>query len=559
MSKIKTGKIMQFEQSIAFYLRRGSARQSEGALLEAVVMYRKAAALEPNNAQVLMQLAQTYSDLGCFELSNRVLYSMLWRCSSVSSDFFYNVGCNYIGLREFDLALGYFERFASMADASSPQVHEVMSFLEIIESEGAGVLVNETAPDADAGAYLIANQGMKLIESGREKEALELLEKARTLSPRTPETLYAIATAHMMLGELDKARKVCNEALELDEFDVQGNCINVIVCHRLNDPAACEYSINIIKSAQDMSPEEEYKVAMTFASIGDEKTAQGYFVCALRIRPYDRNTLHAAAVNCMLLGEREKAAGYWSTILKIMGEDPIALYYLSLTKDAQYNPKGLNYHYQLPLDEELRLIQLINKAFKLPILKLRRDTVLLDIVRWAIEYGNEKLKPGALYVLTKCAPDKAEAILRDFIVRPRESREAKAAAFEQLNHIHAKEPYVSVEEEGIVEVRVGDVHEGILPQAYREVAQKIYIALTERKDEECLTQALAQWERYINGLNGKYNRIANSDNYAAAVEYIARSAIGKPLTQNEVCKFYGIPLSGIKNALSMLNRVLMRK
>ena len=82
-------------------------------------------------------------------------------------------------------------------------------------------------------SYQLTVAGDEAIERGNAKLAENLFSRSLVLSPRSPEALYRLAVAHMMLGNLDASFESYREAQELGAGD-GGALLNDLGLRNLN-------------------------------------------------------------------------------------------------------------------------------------------------------------------------------------------------------------------------------------------------------------------------------------------------------------------------------------
>ncbi|MPN36741.1 hypothetical protein SDC9_184252 [bioreactor metagenome] len=148
--RIRGGKILPFEQTGEFFLRRGMFKQDHNNLVDAIAYYRLALRREPENAEYKLALAEVLTQMNRFEESNRVLLTSFSGTGERPSEGFFGMGCNFIGLQEYANARYSFERYA-VIDPEGEFVDEALDMLDALEDEdgladsGAAVEVDEVA------------------------------------------------------------------------------------------------------------------------------------------------------------------------------------------------------------------------------------------------------------------------------------------------------------------------------------------------------------------------------------------------------------------------------
>lgn len=563
----RAGKIVPFIQSAEFFHRRGNARQDEGALLNALNLYRKAIAMEPRNPEYRLRLAETYANMSCYELSNRVLFGMLWRCEQLPGDFFYAIGCNYVGLQEYALALECFRRYSQtlVEGDATPEAGEILQLLDAIDTGGPeGVF-----PDGDAaenGGLIIAEHARKHMMAGDFDTSAAMLSQAHELAPDSATILTALASSYMSLKKYSKARTACDKALKIDPSDAQIYCILAMIGDTTEDAKLKDTAMGWLRSHVISDPDNAYRAAVTLSEFGDDASANKHIQYVLRQYPYDVQALHASAVYAYRRGEFEHAFEIWSKLQRVLFDDPIASFFVNFSREASMSNKNkgaLSDLWQLPELEAARRTNAISAAydeFKDGRTGFEGENYsFTETLLWGINYAPDAIKEQAIPIVARLNFERAEEILRDFVLRIDHSENCKRIAFEELKRIGAHEPYVAVTDDGIVEVRVGIITGSInMPEAYRDVAEYVFSSLSERGEEECVKEALGLWQSYIDALEmaGQGYPDVDVPTFAAASEYIARFRIGKRVSQKKICQMYGVTEYRLKQAVKGMDLAL---
>ena len=126
------GKVLPFQQKGEFFLRRGMTKLDRNNLLDAIVNYRQALALEPENAEYKLALAEVLTEMNRFEESNRILLTLFEGGTSTISECYFGMGCNFIGMQDYDHARDSFEHYATI-DPDGEFADEAYDMLDVLE------------------------------------------------------------------------------------------------------------------------------------------------------------------------------------------------------------------------------------------------------------------------------------------------------------------------------------------------------------------------------------------------------------------------------------------
>jgi tetratricopeptide (TPR) repeat protein len=528
------GKVLTFEQPSDFYYRKGLARQEEGAYLEALPLLRRACEQEGSNALYRMQMARLYAAMGCYEQSNQVLLDMLWQCGEPDGEYFYLLGCNFIEMHRFDMSVQAFK--------------QIDLYYEDVDGQE---LQRQSGED---GCHVLLSQSIRMIEAGQAQQAVELLENAVEKGVPALRLQSALALAYYCAHEYRRAEELCNEILQEQPADIHPWCIYALICHRAKKEPEKQQALARICAFKTEDTDELERMAFTLCELGEYKSARPIEEKLLRKNPYSIRLLHRSAVTAYRLGDYESACERWAKVCRILPDDPIAAYYLSIACEASQDAKprkGLEYAWALPADQAVENLTLISRAKR----EHQPSEALKNALEWAVLYGSENIQNDALRLFGMLFPRQAESVLRSFIVRFDQSDSIKRAAFETLKMLGAEEPYMALLNGSIVEVRVNALRVGEnLPESYTRVIESLLRCLLNRGEKEQVGAALNLWETYIrqrcSGREDSPEEIRNINAYAAAVEYLARRlAGGKILSQQAVCDCYGISPSTMRRAM----------
>lgn len=558
----KDGQVVPFIQNADFFLRRGDALHDDGYLLKALGMYRRAAVMAAGDADAWLCLAQTYAEMGCYELSNRILFGMLWRCEELPSNFYYYIGCNYIGLQNIDLALNFFRRYAqTVTDQETPEAREVMCLLDTVDQEYMPAILSE-GDAAQNSASVLAEQGRKLIENGQIDQAIDVLTHAHELLKDDRDIMRSLAWTYLSGKHYNEAQRFCEKLLKDNPLDISANCVLALVGKQNRDTVMTERSLEVLRKSQPANTDDAFRAAMTFGEVNCDADAKKFFEAVLKETPYHVDALHGAACNAFRLKEYEKAQTLWELLLALIPDNPIAQFYARIVKESTANNqprRGIPYAFQLPVDEILQRLRIIERFRDLDQKDKKRaaDARVWDALLWGLYHGDPDLQSLSMRLLCEIDEVKAETLLRDFVLCMGQSDELKRTAFEELKRMQANEPFIAMTEQGIVEVRVGVLQiPDSLPQNYQEVAQMLAASLLARGEDACAQEALNLWQQFIQAVELSPPPLNKPAAFAAATEYIAKKMLQQKVTQKTVCGVYNTSLSSMRRAQRVLEMLL---
>lgn len=127
------------------------------------------------------------------------------------------------------------------------------------------------------------NLGVGYLRQGKEKRALEKLERALEQDSELPAAHYYIALLHEQLGNADKARTHYREALSIDSDDPQAqNMYGAFLCRHGDYEDAAEYFVKAAKNGLYETPHLAWgNAGVCLRRAGESARAEEYFRNAL--------------------------------------------------------------------------------------------------------------------------------------------------------------------------------------------------------------------------------------------------------------------------------------
>ena len=216
------------------------------------------------------------------------------------------------------------------------------------------------------------------------------------------------------------------------------------------------------------------------------------------------------------------------------------------TKNGRMIARELSYVYQVPFEEIKNRVKYLNECLKKSkdVLKQmwRHDGYFLSIVLWGLELGDMFIKKAVVEIIASFKDKKAESILRKYILKRYEPDQIKNDIFVLLKKMGVKEPYIAYINGSIVEVKVGMFNsEGLdIPENYRIVVEVMLDKMRGRYDDRFINAAIKIWEKFIRKQNGEYRIVKTPEIWAAAVEYLIRTANGEKNINRNIAEVYQI-------------------
>ncbi|MGI6168205.1 MAG: tetratricopeptide repeat protein [Christensenellales bacterium] len=546
--KKKDAKVLPFDQNAGFYFRQAVRQSDRNNYYDALSLYRKAYEKDAGNQKYVQALAYTLTEMACYEESNQVIFSAFAKGQKSPQSYFI-LGCNFMGLHDFEKAEDSFEKYASL-DPNGEFAEEAEDLMLMLSARETFFFPNgllDVSPGLED-----AERGKFLLDCGEYKKAAKHLKSAVEKNPRLLFARNNLSLAYFCDDKLDLAIETTREVLQEDPDNIHASCNLAIFYNENHDMQALEQTIDYILGLQAEEADDLQKIAVTLCELGFHEQACGKLEELLEYRPYDKKTLHYMAVALFNTDRFDEAMEYWRRIAKLDPENTIAPYYSNLAqKQKQADGKRvLNYYFQVGYDEVARRMRILEKLFEAGCGKELEEEDF-RLLLWGLDLGDMNVKRQVLGYLASTGTPRAEAVLRQFILRRSEPDEIKKEVFALLGSMGAAEPYVAYVDDKISEVRVTVIHEAGKDGNFSVVVATA-LCMMVGYGTKVMQHAIRAWERFSRKNEGL--KLRNTDAWAGALEYYTLRSFGEKVTKASVCKKYKVSLQVFNRRLEYLNR-----
>lgn len=566
-AKNNKNKIIAFDQDGEFFYKKAKKFEENNEYIEALSYYRKAVEKDPENIDYMLDLAETFTEMSCFEESNKILFSML-HDNKVIPDCYFGLGCNFLGLQDFNKAEECFDKYLQVA-SDGIYSNDARDLLDILQNEDFFFSFLADFDIEDEQLYDMANKGKYFIDNGEYKNAIKQLQK---VVKRNPQLVFArnnLALAYFCNGEIDNAVEATEDILYDFPLNVHAICNMAIFLTRRGEKDRAEEYIKSLDNISCTNGEDVQKVAVTFCELKRHKEAYKYLKLLLQYKPYDIRILHYVAVAAFNIKRYNEALSYWGKIEKISPNNTISSYYRRHTIQVLNNKrefKELYYTYEVSYDEILNRVKRINQYMNMSsaeqIRRWREDDTLYNLFNWGVGFKDTEIKKAILTTVASFADEKAERFLRNFILKRDEEEEFKKEALALLKKINAKEPYIAYIDDNIVEVRVSliDLGDENVPEQYKEVSKFTIENMADRYEEGYENYIQTLWYRFIRALYpNNLPRIKKIETWAATLEYYYCVVHDIDIRKKDLAEHYNVSTSSINYNLKKLRNIIYAK
>lgn len=558
-------KVVPFEQSGQFYHKKARKHMENNNYINALNLYRKAIEKEPDNIEYLLDISEVFTEMGYYDESNRILFSILQKDKS-RVDCYFGLGCNFLGLQEFDKAEECFERYLVM-DPHGMYWEDAHDLLYVLKSHEYFVDDFEESDSDKKELYQIALRGKDLLDRGKYEEAIRELEK---VAKRDSTLIFAknnLALAYFCVGKLNQAIEISKEVLDEDPYNVHANCNLALFFYENGDTEACGEAIQVVLGLNPEDPEDIHKIAVTLCELKEHDKANRYLRKLLQYKPYDIRVLHYYAVSCFNLGRYKEALLYWDKIAKIDPRNSISTFYKRMANNCIINgeecDRELPYHFQVPYDEIIRRIKALNEFFRLTDDELsekwKENEYFRSLLYWGLDLNDSLIKRAILNVVASFRDEEAEEFLRLFLLRKNEDKKLKQEVVDLLKEIDAAEPYIAYIDNDIVEIKVEipEVEAFEIPPQLKKVLDLALDKMHGRYREGYEKEIRELWVRFIKLLYpDRLPKIRKGEAWAAALELCYCSKHSIDVQKTILAEYYGITYSTLCKNYNRLRSVL---
>ncbi|MFR8079798.1 MAG: tetratricopeptide repeat protein [Christensenellales bacterium] len=536
---LKGNKVLSFAQEPSFYAKNGQRYADRGELALAFQNYRKAIDRAPDNIEYKLKISEILTDMERYEESNQWLLRLSRETEPVPESCEFGIGYNYLCMQEYELASSALSKFLQRHPYGplAEQAEDMLLFIEeelrlMAEEEG---ISEETAQQAELGK--------QLLDRGRFQEAAVVLEGVLKQAPKLSYAKNNLALAYYMNQEPDKASDLVRQMVKTEPNNVHAVC-NLLIFANEKHNWQEEYALlEKLDAMQPESLDEIYKAALTMAQAGRDESALRFFSQALEERPFDPKTLFCTGIAAYNCKEYAKALKCFDVMVQVDDFFSIAPFYRTVAKKAlkgEADYKRLEYFPQLPPGEILQRMTEISAWSRETPEKIRErwenDATFRDTVRWGLHMMDEHMTQAMAEILGLIGTPDAIEWLREALMIPEMELGLKQYIFGVLKRIGAKEPYIALTPDGLMEARVSLVPHlpENLPEAYRQV-ETLCRAMLAEKEEAAMLLALSIWAQYVETLHGKYPAL-EPEKMAGALCSLAREKAGlgrKPEPEEE--------------------------
>lgn len=424
-------KVVPFDRSAAYVHHRAMKNRRDNNPLDALELLRHAVEHSPENVEYQLDLAELYCEMGCHELSNRILLDLLAE-PGAPAECYYGLALNQYAKDELESAERALDLYAcySESDEYNADIVELQSDIAFERIMGR----RETR--RQKRAKRVARRAGILLGADDAEGACRLYERSLSYDENQAEVRAIYAMALQLCGRDEDALTEAEKSVAAEDASVRALCTAAQVmklCGRDEDALA------LARRAIAQKPQEVELRLLIFSlcelEMYDEAAEAARL--ALRETPYSREMLHLRAVVMLRAGATdEQVQPFWDRILRIDPSDSVAAFYRDAAKAGTLDKNRPELMYEVPVAEaRRRLLRIAGGLAKgLPeVIRLwREDRSFRECLIWAANRGDEDSGRAAVAVIAMADDAESESVLRALFYRSNVPVEVKAHALRYL-------------------------------------------------------------------------------------------------------------------------------
>lgn len=362
-----------------------------------------------NNVDAIMDIADTYADMGLLELSNKYWFKFLDKVSKDRVGVAYEeLAINFFYLEDFWASSYYFHKKIEVDGYLSNEGidQEILDFFTGEEHKKAFYHIAYPFDKADySGKIKLAKHS---IATGKFDEAVKIL----TAIPQecmNEEVFGELAIAYYMNDMLDESISVSKQSIKLCGDSVTAFCNLSTAYEMKKDEEKSKYYYQKALECKKGERLEDYKIATCAVEKGDHKVAKECLTTILKDRPYDAIMRFFYALTCVNLSEYELAEDEMGKVLRLDPADKIVNFYFKLIKklkigkaDSQ-NLLPLKYIKEVPEKIEKEREKIIKNLANYSSDKISnemRKVETKEILLWGLRSKNSDIARETVYILS---------------------------------------------------------------------------------------------------------------------------------------------------------------
>lgn len=550
-------KVVSFERNAAYVHHCAMKNRRANNPVDALELMRQAVEQSPQNREYRLDLAEMYCDMGCHELSNRILLDML-REDDPPAECYYGLALNQLGRNENASARRALRMYSSRAadDAYMEEAGSLIAEMDYYDS------LKRPLNRRRGRAARIAERACQALKTDDVEGALRRFRRSLDMNPNQPEMRALYAMALYMSGAREDALSQAAMSLEDMEASVRTLCVTAQIYYMCGDVQQAQ---RLIDRAQNQRP-EGVELRLLIYALSEMKMyplAADALKLALREEPHDKALLHMRAVALHRCGAEDgQLVSFWARILRIDPEDSVARYYHDAAQQGRLGECEPEFVYEVPAAEFrmrlFRIAQELSMGLESAVEQWRTDAEFRGLIQWAVGAGDENCGRAAMMVLASADDARAESCMRELMYRGSVPLEVKLHGLYFMRMRGGELERVLPPDT--------DMQDGILPEAEDMLSEmpacerqlvRFADEVLSQEYQLCAGSALVMiWRAYRDACHGANDPLVCTQEAAAALAWCYLLGHGKKVSPGRLAREFACSLRRLTYYASHMAAVL---
>lgn len=542
----KQKKIIPLQMDATFFFERAVRNLDRCRYEKAIKYFRRAVDYEPENPVNHCNLAGILSEIGNYAESNQILQKIVDEVDPTMTECYFYMANNFANMEDFESAekaiINYLEN-----DPDGHFLHESEEMMELLSYElerPAEITCIKSREE-----LFEHDKARSLLEEGQFAKAVRILKQIVKKHPQFLAARNNLALAYYYMGQFAKALETIFQVLELEEGNLHALCNLAIFYQHLGEKAKLEQIVVTLRKTYPFHLEYVFKLATTMGILGEHESAYRLFKRLLKTGDADACLHHYAAVTSYNTNRLLEATRHWQHARKLDPKSEVPQFYLNLLEkrmsDQGERPLQVGYHYHLPFEEQLRVLEQLGDGLPESI---RKDPLIRSSFFWALRHGALETKLQVIQAFGMIADNEVKEALTEFLQEPEESDYLKKVAVFVLRSIGVKEPLQVQFADGLVTLAASPYAPNLpLWEANWQIVLDLARAnMSNRYDMIQQHDLETLWIEYLTRVYPSVPRIAKPQGWAAALEYLTAKMHRRAVSYEEVAARYESSVSTVR-------------
>lgn len=535
-------KVIALKMDATFFFERAVSCLDRLRYDKAIKYFRRALDYEPENPVNHCNLAGILSEVGNYKESNQILKKIVEEVDPTMTECYFYMANNFANMDDFEAA----EKAIVQYLENDPEGHFLQESEEMIEMLSYEL---ERLPQIrrikSREALFDHDQARSLLEEGKFAEAVRILKRLVKKYPDFTAARNNLALAYYYTGQMEKALEAVKDVLSREPGNLHALCNLAIFYQHLGERSKLARLAAALGKTYPLHREHVFKLATTMGIIGEHDAAYRLFKRLARSENAGEDPCfsHYLAVAAYNTGRLQEALRHWQRAAKLDARSQIPAFYLNQLHSRMARPEGqyppLNYHYHLPLEEQIRTLEVHGEEIAESV---RQNPLIRSSFFWVLRHGDTAAKIQVLQTFVLFPDDEVKETLKELLLEANESDYVKKVALFVLRSIGVKGKLAAVFDGRPITVPESPYApalpewspkwQDVLDIAFRTMGARY--ELIQRHDLETL------WVEYISRCYPSVPRIAKPEGWAAALEYLTAKMHRKPVSYEDVSERYDV-------------------